>query len=155
MSTYWIFIAVCGIILSIAKKNQNKQRKRASIETPTPDAQSPQTELERQLRELFGERPSGQQTDGNTTTSRPTHQKVTSTATRPIPTKVPRMGATTKNKTIKAAQHKDITTNNNTTLNDSPKSTPNNGQIEEILEDFSMEKAVIYSEILKPKYDEY
>ena len=31
----------------------------------------------------------------------------------------------------------------------------NNGQIGQIIDDFSMEKAVIYSEILKPKFEEF
>ena len=31
----------------------------------------------------------------------------------------------------------------------------NSGQIGQIIDDFSMEKAVIYSEILKPKFEEF
>ena len=39
-----------------------------------------------------------------------------------------------------------------------PKATPTEeptSNIEAVLEDFTMEKAVIYAEILKPKYEEY
>lgn len=138
MSTYWIFIAVCGIILSIAKKNQNKQRKRASIETPTPDAQSPQTELERQLRELLHQNP--------------VH---TTTSTYPIPNKNTQKSTTVKRKTANMPQTKNIIANNNHPKAEPQKNNHPNEQIEGILEDFSMEKAVIYSEILKPKYEEY
>ena len=68
--------------------------------------------------------------------------------------------ATTAKSNSKAAKN-----NDNTTIKTSGKAkygnpikdgdiTAQNSEINEILEDFTMEKAVIYSEILRPKFEE-
>ena len=52
MDNIWIFLVIIGAVISIAQKNQQKQRNAESGEEPSLD---PQAELERRMREIFGE----------------------------------------------------------------------------------------------------
>lgn len=137
MNEFWIFLLVAGVIISFAKKEDKARKKRGSADTDTTQDSS-REELDRQLRELFGEEYTPQQPSSKiikpvakkATKAKTTHQ-VHSTATKPV----------------KQHNKTSMTETNNT-------ETPAN-KITEIIDDFSMEKAVIYSEILKPKYEEY
>lgn len=130
MDNFWIFLVIAGAIISFARK-EDKARKKQGSAGQMPPQETPKAELERQLREIFGgEIP-----------------------VKPVPkvTKEPAMAksiATTPVHTPK----KSI----NTPKADEPRAdrSADSGQIGEIVKDFSMEKAVIYSEILKPKWEE-
>lgn len=151
MDNFWIFIVIIGAVISLAQKSPKKAS--SSDDTPTAD---PQQELERQIRELLGEKPASKPT--------PTEQKRVEMPT-PIPTpiitpknRVDTATSITKPKhqskigmaaTAKAATHTNKA-KSKTAADDEP-----NEIIEQIIDDFSMEKAVIYAEILKPKYEEY
>ena len=151
MDNFWIFIVIIGAVISLAQKSPKKAS--SSDDTPTAD---PQQELERQIRELLGEKPASKPV--------PAEQKRVEMPTpihTPIITpknRVDTATSITKPKhqskigmvaTAKAATHTNKATNKSTT-DDEP-----NEIIGQIIDDFSMEKAVIYAEILKPKYEEY
>ena len=135
MSEFWIFLTIAGLIITFAKKEDTARKKRGLDHNKPQDLQ--QAELDRQLKELFGESYS---------------PKPTMNATRPIAQNTYAANYT-KGKTAKT-----------TTPNQKPNTAESNAIAKEegnkssmptIIEDFSMEKAVIYSEILKPKYEEY
>ena len=135
MSEFWIFLTIAGLIITFAKKEDTARKKRGIDNHKPQDSQ--QADLDRQLKELFGE-------ESLTTPA--------VNATRPIAQNTYATNYT-KGKTAKT-----------TTPNQKPNAAESNAIAKEegkkssiptIIEDFSMEKAVIYSEILKPKYEEY
>lgn len=141
MNEFWIFLVIAGIIISFANKDDKRGKK--SQTTPSPESTSEEdarAEMQRQLRKLLRER-----------TTHEAQQPVTYTIT-PSATKQ----RNTPDKVQPKAQPKVET-------QEPPKATPSkikpssgdNSQISGIIEDFTMEKAVIYAEILKPKYEEY
>ena len=148
MDNFWIYLIIGGIML-LAPKGIDKSNKKGTTEPSNNDSQEVPKDLEKQLRELLSEQSSEPQLPGNSTITRPVKTNVTTSVTHPIaPKKSPQVATKRKNNT------------NTPNAQNTPKasnSTPNttSGQIEEILEDFTMEKAVIYSEILRPKYEEY
>ena len=76
MDNFWIFIVIIGAVISLAQKSPKKAS--SSDDTPTAD---PQQELERQIRELLGEKPASKPA--------PAEQKrVEIPAPMPIPTPV-------------------------------------------------------------------
>jgi hypothetical protein len=114
--------------------------------------------LERQIRELLGEKPASKPA--------PAEQKRVET---PAPTPIPTPIITPKNRVDTAtsitkpkhqskietvATAKVATTTNKAKSKAAAVDEPNE-IIEQIIDDFTMEKAVIYAEILKPKYEEY
>ena len=151
MDNFWIFIVIIGAVISLAQKSPKKAS--SSDDTPTAD---PQQELERQIRELIGEKPASKPI--------PAEQKRAEMPT-PIPTpiitpknRVDTVTSITKpkqqNKIGMAATAKVATTTNKTKSKAATDDEPNE-IIGQIVDDFTMEKAVIYAEILKPKYEEY
>lgn len=153
MDNFWIFIVIIGAVISLAQKSPKKAS--SSDDTPTAD---PQQELERQIRELLGEKPASK--------SAPAEQKrVETPAPTPIPTpviiknnRVDTATSITKPKhqsKIKIAATAKAVTHTNKATNKSATDDEPNEIIGQIVDDFTMEKAVIYAEILKPKYEEY
>ena len=150
MNSFWIFIAICGIIISFAQKNRAKQRRQTLDNEPDQrSVQQQRAELERQMREIFGEAPSR---EGSQTISRPTIPSYTQTQSAPAtikPKKSVQKSAKPKATAPKAETAKTQTTQPQTS------NSAENKPIEAIIEDFSMEKAVIYSEIIRPKWEEF
>ena len=151
MDNFWIFIVIIGAVISLAQKSPKKAS--SSDDTPTAD---PQQELERQIRELIGEKPASKPI--------PAEQKRAEMPT-PIPTPIitPKNRVDTATSITKpkhqskigmAATAKVATTTNKATNKSTADDEPNE-IIGQIVDDFTMEKAVIYAEILKPKYEEY
>lgn len=171
MDNIWIFLVIIGAIFSFAQKNQSK---RQGSDAPTEDNNSegpvtPHEMMERRLRELLGEE---QTKRVPTPASAPTSTTPTARQgkIKPIHGTLdsrPTIATSQQNKatqTLSVAQYKaqQAKTANNKANNkpSSPNIKPaqastNNGQIGQIIDDFSMEKAVIYSEILKPKFEEF
>jgi hypothetical protein len=155
MDNFWIFIVIIGAVISLAQKSPKKAS--SSDDTPTAD---PQQELERQIRELLGEKPANKPA--------PAEQKRVETPA-PAPTPIPTPIITPKNRVdtatsitepqqqskIKAAATAKVATHTNKATNKSTADDEPNEIIGQIVDDFTMEKAVIYAEILKPKYEEY
>ena len=171
MDNIWIFLVIIGAIFSFAQKNQSKRQGSDAPSEGNNDEGpvTPHEMMERRLRELLGEE---QTKRVPTPTSAPTSTTPTARQgkIKPIhgtlesrPTTASSQQKTTT-QTLSVAQHKAQqakTANNN--VNNKPSSpnikpahaSTNNGQIGQIIDDFSMEKAVIYSEILKPKFEEF
>ena len=175
MDNIWIFLVIIGAIFSFAQKNQGK-RQQGSDEAyeghEGEETVNPHEMLERRVRELLGEETPK---SNPLPTYKPTRNAESATssqqgANRPMPrTSVSRSTITTKQQqTAKYAasmtqyrsqtkQTQAIALDSNTTPQKavSAQTRGHNEQIGQIIDDFSMEKAVIYSEILKPKFEEF
>ena len=174
MDNIWIFLVIIGAIFSFAQKNQGK-RQQGSDEADEgrkgEETVNPHEMLERRVRELLGEEtpksnpmpPHKPARSADTTTS---SQQDTN---RPMPrTSVSRPTMTTTQQTAKSAtstpQYRSQTKRTQAIASDgniasqkavSAQTRGHNEQIGQIIDDFSMQKAVIYSEILKPKFEEF
>ena len=167
MDGLWIIILLAGALFSISQKGQNKHTSQPDSDMEAEDAQQ---EIERKIREILGEKPNvvpkEQIPSGNTPKESPTNRPMTADSHRTPPTK-PQQIQTAPSKRAAA---------NNTTANpksliskaEAPKSSEKsnamqvaqpeddiNPKLGQIIEEFEMDKAVIYSEILRPKYKEY
>ena len=147
MDNIWIFLVIIGAVFSFAQKNQSKRQAKSDNSTDEEHNDerplTPHEMLERRVREMLGE-------EAPKRTSSPTVMPT------PHPTKA--KPATKSSRTTTAQQRPAVTTSNAKTAQPSATATknqPQNGQNSKILEEFTMEKAVIYSEILKPKFEEY
>ena len=171
MDNIWIFLVIIGTIFSFAQKNQGK-RQQGSDEADEgrkgEETVNPHEMLERRVRELLGE-------ETPKSNPMPTHKPARSAdtttssqqgANRPtLRTSVARPTMTTKQQqTAKSAasmpqakRTQAIALDGNITSQKavSAQTRGHNEQIGQIIDDFSMQKAVIYSEILKPKFEEF
>lgn len=168
MDNFWIFIVIIGAVISLAQKGQ-KQTPAESDDTTQPN---PQQEWERRIREIMNEQKgSAHPQDRKATT--PTQRPQTPHLPRPTVTPTPKavctnnsgervvtLATTSKTRAYAPKQesfntpannHKPTTSESNKMLD----AKEEGSNIDAILDDFSMEKAVIYAEILKPKYEEY
>ena len=146
MDNIWIFIVIIGAVISFAQKNQKKPMTE-SDDVPQPN---PQEEWERQLREILGEKPqtpaapkpASQSIERDIT---PEYKQPAHIHSKRIVAPLPKSKAAIQ-QPINAKKEKaqEVQVKHEGEVN-----------IESIIDDFSMEKAVIYAEILKPKYEEY
>lgn len=139
MDIFWVFILFFGIIVSIGQKASKKQAAADEEEEPAPMSEQ---EMERRIREIL---------EGKPIPQKPAPQPAVST---------PAMSPIKKVSTPKKQYHTPTPTAAKTTKHpkkeDPIKQTEiKNGEIGQIVEDFTIEKAVIYSEIMNPKYKEY
>ena len=153
MDNIWIYIFIIGIVVSFAQKNK---KKRVEQQSDSPEV-DPRQEWERQIRELLGE-PKQVQT-----------QPEVEPEVRPVvtPQNIAPKSAASPAKYAKFDNNSHATTNGKANYKTAAKTANRpsveavtsedapNENIEKILDDFSMEKAVIFAEILKPKYEEY
>ena len=160
MDNIWIFIVIIGAVISLAQKNQKKPMPK-SENAPQPN---PQEEWERQLREILGERP--QMPAAPKPASQPLEKSAAPEYKQPAPAQSKRVVMPSPKAQFKAqSQQATINTQKNVAAiqqptnankgNEAQSKSENDINIEKIIDDFSMEKAVIYAEILKPKYEEY
>lgn len=144
-----LFIAIVGIASIIKIFRAAAQKEEKPTNAPTPQERE---DIERRIREILGQ-PSVQIAPTQTaTTSKPSKSRVVTAQSGQAKHKSSvTYKATTTNKTdsFKAEQPQQAA-NTSTT---SP--SPAKSEIEGIMEDFSLERAVIYSEILEPKFKEY
>lgn len=153
MSGFWIFLVICGIIISFAQKNQAQQRRTTSSDGPdtTPHA-DPEKELKRELREIFGEYPPQK---GDTTTSQHTVPTSTQTPSAALASKPKPSHKPVAKQTQQKASTPPTKGSNTPQQGTQAPADPANSNIKDIIDDFSTDKAVIYSEILKPKWEEF
>ena len=171
MDNIWIFLVIIGAIFSFAQKNQGK-RQQGSDEADKghegEETVNPHEMLERRVRELLGEETPK---SNPMPTHKPTRNAESATSSqqstnRPMPhTSVARPTMTTKQQqTAKSAISKPQAKRTQAIASDgniasqkavSAQQKGRNEQIGQIIDDFSMQKAVIYSEILKPKFEEF
>lgn len=167
MDNLWIFIVIIGAVISLSQKSHKK----ASTESDNPTPPNPQEEWERQLRELLGDKephtpkrsaPSPTVSPSERTTIPKQDIHPTSCEDRRVVKRTPQppevllevqASRATSFAEQKAATKPKTNANGNLTRKAAPDNQGND--IDKIIEDFSMEKAVIYAEILKPKYEEY
>lgn len=140
MSEFWIFLAIAGVIISFARKEDQARKRRGNTGQGMPQ-ENPQEELERQLRELFGEETPAAPKPKPAEFTTPTEVKFTMSKPKPA------AAVTTPKENVSAS--KDSISKSESS------NTTESTQIDDMIKDFTMEKAVIYSEILKPKFDEY
>ena len=130
MDLLWLFILIFGVVVSIGQKSQKK----APAEGETvPEELDPHQEFERRIRELLQEDKPAVKPAASTT------KQVATMATKRV--KVEKTQSRVAAKNVSAERQKEL-----------PKETD---ELDQIVNDFSIEKAVIYVEILKPKYEEY
>ncbi|MBE6204179.1 MAG: hypothetical protein E7136_02600 [Rikenellaceae bacterium] len=130
MDLLWLFILIFGVVVSIGQKSQKK----APTDGETvPEELDPQQEFERRIRELLQEDKPAAKPAASTT------KQVATMATERAKVENTQSRVATK----KACAER-------------PKEQPKEAEeLDQIVDDFSIEKAVIYAEILKPKYEEY
>lgn len=130
MDLLWLFILIFGVVVSISQKSQKK----APVEGETvPEELDPNQEFERRIRELLQEDKPAAKPAASTT------KQVATMATKRAKVEKTQSRVATKN--VGAPRTKE-----------QPKEAD---EVDQIMNDFSIEKAVIYAEILKPKYEEY
>ena len=146
MDNIWIFIVIIGAVISLAQKNQKKPMTE-SENAPQPN---PQEEWERQLREILGEKP--QTPAAPKPASQHIERDITPENKQPTPLQSKRVVAPSPKSKTTIQQPTNAKKEKAQEAQTKPEGEIN---IEGIIDDFSMEKAVIYAEILKPKYEEY
>lgn len=130
MDLLWLFILIFGVVVSIGQKSQKKAP--AEGETASEEL-DPHQEFERRIRELLQEDKPAAKPAASTT------KQVATMATERAKVEKTQSRVATK----KACAER-------------PKEQPKEEEeLDQIVNDFSIEKAVIYAEILKPKYEEY
>lgn len=130
MDLLWLFILIFGVVVSISQKSQKK----APAEGETvPEELDPHQEFERRIRELLQEDKPAAKPAASTT------KQVATMATERVKVEKTQSRVATKNMGAPRAKEQ-------------PKEAD---ELDQIVNDFSIEKAVIYAEILKPKYEEY
>ena len=135
MDNIWIFLIIIGAAVSFMQKaQQNKQNRGPKSDNEEEANLDPHKEIERHIRRIL------QEEEKRPKMSTAPLKKEVSTGSPCPMAKTPKTATVLKNQ-LEAAKPTE--------------SSESNERIEEILDDFSMEKAVIYSEILNPKYKEY
>lgn len=130
MDLLWLFILIFGVVVSISQKSQKK----APTEGETASEElDPHQEFERRIRELLQEDKPAAKPAASTT------KQVATMATERAKVEKTQSRVATKNMGAPRAKEQ-------------PKEAE---ELDQIVNDFSIEKAVIYAEILKPKYEEY
>lgn len=160
MDNFWLYIIIFGAIISFVQRSskQNTSKEENEPQMPTEE------DIERQLRELLGD---------NTTRPKQGREHPVAPSVRPIATTAtdieqrsesiythpkPSVSKTTIHSTPKVQKTASTCNTKSATTKSQAKVAPQEeptSNIEAVLEDFTMEKAVIYAEILKPKYEEY
>lgn len=142
MDIFWIFIVIFGIVVSIGQKASKQQAPKDNDEEPTLTPE--QEDIERRIRELLeGKKPS------QPSTLQPSH----STPAEHRPATSTQKSSTATQKTTAKATAKQAASNTN--IDPIKQNEIKKGEIGQIVKDFTIEKAVIYSEIMKPKYEDY
>lgn len=130
MDLLWLFILIFGVVVSIGQKSQKKAP--AGGET-MPEELDPHQEFERRIRVLLQEDKPAAKPAASTT------KQMATMATERVKVEKTQSRVATKN--VSAERQKE-----------QPKEAD---ELDQIVNDFSIEKALIYAEILKPKYEEY
>ena len=139
MDIFWVFILFFGIIVSIGQKASKKQ---AAADEEGESAPMSEQEMERRIREILEGKPIPQKPAPQPAVSTPAVSPIKKVSTpkkqhlAPTPTAAKTTKPPKKEDPIKQTEIK-------------------SEEIGQIVEDFTIEKAVIYSEIMNPKYKEY
>lgn len=172
MDNLWLILLIVGAVISLSQKSQKRPQNE-----PEDDEQARDV-LQKQLEEIFGRREGTPDTSRPTAAPTPAPAQQHKTAPRPaatpakqtdaIPaTSAHRNAVKPRTQSAAAAPARDTSHRNaamsqanaKRQLQDKPvaaiASTHENNDLGRIVEEFDMERAVIYDAILKPKYEEY
>lgn len=157
MGSFWIVLLFMGIAALVKRHEANSESKTNTSGAPTD---SEKEEIERRIREILGEpatkakrvttQPAAERRVATTPTKRTQPAKQQATQRIKPNTIISQHNATAVSKSN--APHSMAKNQAKTTIDTQ---SPTKSEIENIIEDFSLEKAVIYAEILEPKYKEY
>ncbi len=157
MGSFWLVLLFMGIAALVKRHEANSESKTNTSGAPTD---SEKEEIERRIREILGEpatkaervttQPAAERRVATTQTKRTQPAKQQTTPRIKPNTIISQHNATAVSKTN--APHSMAKNQAKTTIDTQ---SPTKSEIENIIEDFSLEKAVIYAEILEPKYKEY
>lgn len=173
MNYFWVMLLIFGAIVTIGQKSQ--KGKTSGDEAEIPD---PSKEWERRLREILEQgEPSPNATpkteDPHTPLPRPKSARWQGRSqhrsTTPQHTSTTQPSASGNASSIRSAYNasntpfgqsgssgaKTANMARNNAQTTQPTATEEGSEIERIIDDFTIEKAVIYAEILRPKYEEY
>lgn len=175
MGSFWIFLLFAGIV-ALSKRNEAAPKDSSSQELPTTGAPSEteKQDIERRIREILSEpQPAGRVEPTVTPTERrvatPTVQPARSVTipARPQPQHYSLESLVSRGHNVSAISLETIedewkqpkpskSHKPKQAKTTKPKDEPRaNSELQAIIDDFTMEKAVIYAEILEPKFKEY
>lgn len=156
MDIFWVFILIFGVIVSIGQKASKQQ---APIDVESEPTLSPEEEMERRIRELL----EGKQAPPKATP--PVQPAAPQKRFTPAPDATPQRAAVpqrvakpTRPSAPPARATKSATkasTRTNKIIDPIKKGEIKQSEIGRIIDDFTIEKATIYAEIMNPKYKEY
>lgn len=159
MSSFWIFFLFIGIVALVKRKELATNDGTSTTSAPT-DAEK--SEIERRIKEIFQEVEGSQKSSSAPTIpsgmSRP-HQaakpaQTTKRVSEPRSSSKHTGSSNAKIPTTKLQQGSKLHQNTNIPSN-APKTTETHSELERMIDDFTLEKAVVYAEILEPKFKEY
>ena len=164
MEYVWIIILIAGAIMSSVQKEQQKKKRRSARTTdPTDVSESDlNQEWERRMRDVFGEQhpltpPAPKGSERRTTAPNrdiDTEQTLAQAMTRQS-VSAERAAIQKPKSHKKNAKATVVIKQQPPTAPAEPKKTRQNADYGRIIDEFDLERAVIYSEILKPKFEEY
>lgn len=159
MNFLWFILLVAGAVASIMQKNQERQRRTAPHEDDEP-AQDPRQEWERRIRRMLGETDSAP--DG---AERPVTPQPVQHTNGPARHTAADTQTSARRKAARHKQPEPVKTapSNRKTQQQTASATRNSAPADKtcpdgagsITDGFDLERAVVYSEILKPKFEEY
>ncbi|MBQ8545258.1 MAG: hypothetical protein IJ434_08930 [Alistipes sp.] len=159
MGSFWIFFLFMGIVALVKRKEMASQEDTTPQNTPTgAPTKDEKQEIERRIREILGEpQPEKRVAPAQSATPRP--------AVRPARPKVKVQSTHTSleqiTPEISMSSHRltQSATSRSTAIPKKAQTAPtevtDKSELDAMIDDFSIEKAVIYSEILEPKFKEY
>lgn len=150
MGSMWIFLLFAGIAAIVKGKEYLSEQKSAPMSAPSDEERE---EIERRIKEILGVPNQPKRVVPATPSVQPSviadKQTVQRTTHQVSQLSVP--------KPASAVNNYSVTSKNNTSAKQpsSQQTITTAPQIEAVMEDFSLEKAVIYTEIMQPKFKEY
>lgn len=168
MGSFWIFFLFMGIVALVKRKEMASQEDTTPQNTPTgAPTEDDKQEIERRIREILGEpqpekrvvtaQPAKRVAPAQSATPRPAVRparpkvKVQSTHTS-LEQITPEISLNSHRFTQPATSRSTSTPKKAQTA---PTEVTDKSELDAMIDDFSIEKAVIYSEILEPKFKEY
>lgn len=168
MGSFWIFFLFMGIVALVKRKEMASQEDTTPQNTPTgAPTEDEKQEIERRIREILGE----PQPQKRVVTAQPAKRVAPAQSATPRPAvrparpkvKVPPTHTSLEQITpeISMSSHR-LTqpTPSRSTASSRKQQNPTTeiagkSELDAMIDDFTIEKAVIYSEILEPKFKEY
>ena len=162
MDTFWVIpLLIFGAIVSIGQKaSKNATPKGEEGDAiPTPE----QEDIERRIREILEGKaePTKRQNTTPTPSARPAHMDIASQAPKQASTSLspknysPRKASIVMQAKSAATSHAKKNSASKSATDPIKQGEIKHSEIGRIIDDFSVEKATIYAEIMKPKYEEY